>query len=163
MWRGEARDRAARYAAGSQGFTPVAGDLENRLEPVRDHFAMGIECHDAPDCPSFAVICQRLCRDGNGLGPVCRSRCHREHENIGARSEERASVALAHLIDVRFMTIVTADRNTLSKVGRGFDLVEIVVSPELAIGVLGYPGEEKLPLHVAGIARLFEKRLGETP
>ena len=109
--RRQARDRATGNAAAREALSPVAGHLQDRLQAILDHFSVGVERHDPPDRPSFAVIGECLGRDRNGLGPVGGARGHREHEHFGARTKERAGIAPAHAIDVRLVAIVAADRH----------------------------------------------------
>ena len=88
------------------------------LRPLREHLGVGVEGQDAPDRPALAVVVQRLAGDGDRLGPVGRARGHREHQDLGARAEQGAEVALADAVDVGLVAVVAADRDAAAEVGR---------------------------------------------
>ena len=157
----QARDRPARDAAGREALTPVAPHLENRLQPVLNHLAVGIKRQDAPDRPALAIVVEGLRRDRNCLGAVGRARCHGEHEHFGAPSEESVRVPLAHPVDVRLVPIVAADRYTLAEIGRRADLAKEMVAAEPAIGMPRQAAHQQVSLNLARRASLVEKCLGQ--
>ena len=114
---------------------------------------VGVEGLDAPDRPALAVVVERLAGDGDRLGPVGRPRGHGEHQDLGARPEQGAEVALADAVDVGLVAVVAADRDAAAEVGRGADLAEVVVAAELAVGVAGEPAQQQVALDLVGVGR----------
>ncbi len=122
---------------------------------------MGIECLDPPDSPALAVILECPVRHGNGLGPAGRPRGHGEHQNSGPRAEKRLDVALPDPVDVWLVAVITADGYLAAKVVRGPDLAEMMVPPELAVGVARDLVKQQLALDGGDVQRLVEEGSGQ--